>query len=113
MNEMCRENDQIIKLAPKVTALKPVSRLSSLGRRFPIVSSWRAASTFVCDMPDGDGGPDGPVASLVDFERTGPRSSPKVMEVMESSLTPRRGELGLSGKTVVDTVLSAVAVGEL
>lgn len=105
---------QIIKSAPRVTAFKPVSRLSSLGRRFPIVSSWRAASTFVCDMPDGDGGPDGPVASsLFDVERTGPRSSPKVMEVMESSLTPRIGELGRSGETVVDSVFSAVAVGEL
>jgi hypothetical protein len=64
-------------------------------------------------MPDGDGGPDGPVASLFDFERTGPKSSPNEMEVMESSLTPRTGELGLSGETIVVIVLPAVTVGEL
>lgn len=64
-------------------------------------------------MPDGDGGPDGPVASLFDLERIGPRSSPKVIDVMESSLTPRIGELGLSDEAAADSVLSAVAVGEL
>jgi hypothetical protein len=35
------------------------------------------------------------------------------MEVIESSLTPRIGELGLSGEPVEGTVFSAVTVGEL
>jgi hypothetical protein len=63
-------------------------------------------------MPVGDGGPDEPIFSAVDFECVGARSSPKDIEVMESSLMARRGEPGLmGGASMVGTTFSAVAVG--
>lgn len=94
----------------RLIEVKPASRLSTLARLLPIVSNWRAASALVCDMTVGDGGPDGPVSSEFDLEWTGARSSPNEIEVMESSLTARIGELGLSG-VLAGAVLFATAVG--
>ena len=95
----------MIRPTPNATALRPLSRLSSLARRLPIASSWRAASVLV-----GDGGPDDPARSELDSDREGARSSPNEIEVMESSLTPRIGELGLADTTTSGITFEAIAI---
>ena len=63
-------------------------------------------------MPVGDGGPDGPLSSALDFEGTGTRSWPNEIEVMESSLRPRIGEAGRSGARSTGAIFSAVAADD-
>lgn len=108
-----RVEAQMSKFTPSATAFKPVSRLSTLCLVLSIATIWLAASTFVCDSVVGDGGPDCPVSSAFDLEGTEARSSPNEMEVMESSLTPRIGEFGLSGVTFSGPIFSATRVAEL
>jgi hypothetical protein len=86
------------------------SRASSQNGSF--MCSWLAASILGASSAVGEGGPDDEASempiSMSGSDADGARSYPKVMDVMEFSLTPRAGEAGRRSVVLSTAALSGV-----